>query len=150
MTTIREANPADLESITSLLAACGLLAAGVLTPGSRYWLAEDGDHVVGAIGLECGSEAGLLRSAGVLPSQRGLGLGAQLTQRLFDAAAAAGLRHLYCFSTGAGDYWQRHGFVEVPVPELVAALPNCFQVQHYAALGWLPTEIAWRKDLRAA
>ena len=39
------------------------------------------------------------------------------------------------------------GFHEVPVPELVAALPAAPQVRHYDALGWLPTEVAWRRDL---
>ena len=36
---------------------------------------------------------------------------------------------------------------EVPVPELVADLPNAPQVQHYDQHGWLPDEVAWYKDL---
>jgi hypothetical protein len=35
----------------------------------------------------------------------------------------------------------------VPVSEVVAALPDCPQVNHFDRIGWLPTEIAWRKDL---
>jgi hypothetical protein len=41
------------------------------------------------------------------------------------------------------------GFREVPVSELVAALPEAPQVRQYAALGWLSTEVAWRCDVGA-
>ena len=58
-----------------------------------------------------------------------------------------GVARAYLFSTDAGAFWARTGFREVPVPELVAALPAAPQVRHYDALGWLPTEVAWRRDL---
>jgi hypothetical protein len=54
---------------------------------------------------------------------------------------------VYLFSTDAGEYWTRQGFYEVPVPELVEALPDAPQVHHYRNIGWLPTEIAWRLEV---
>ena len=39
------------------------------------------------------------------------------------------------------------GFHEVPVSELIAVLPDAPQVHRYEMLGWLPTEVAWRRDL---
>ncbi len=141
--TIREASPADLPALIALLDECGLSAHGVLLPGTRYWFAEDGSGaVVGAVGLEPGTGASLLRSAAVLPARRGAGVGALLAR----TAITAGLAHgpgVYLFSTGAGPYWRRFGFVEVPVPELVAALPEAPQVRYYDEQGWLPTEVAW-------
>lgn len=145
--TIREALPADLEAIGALLRDSGLDPAGVLAAGSRYWVAEEAGTLLGVVGLEYGPRAVLLRSAAVRSAMRGRGVGAQLFGHAYAAAAADGITAVYCFSTDAGDYWVRHGFREVPVPELCDALPDAFQVHHYQELGWLPTEVAWRKDL---
>jgi N-acetylglutamate synthase-like GNAT family acetyltransferase len=139
--TIREAHRGDGPALAALLTACGLSTHAILWPGTRYWLAEGAAGAVeGAVGLELGAEAVLLRSAAVLPERRGAGIGAALTRA---AIAAAGDAAVYLFSTGAGPYWQRLGFVEVPVDELVAALPDAPQVRHYAERGWLPDEVAW-------
>jgi predicted N-acetyltransferase YhbS len=78
---------------------------------------------------------------------RGQGMGEQLTRHLMQAMRVAGYLIFYLFSTGAGGYWTRLGIYEVPVAEVVAALPNAPQVRYYDERGWLPTEIAWRYDL---
>lgn len=146
--TIREAERADADAIRALLAACELGSNDVLAAGTRYWLAEDGaGAAVGVIGMEIGGGAALLRSAGVRADLRGRGLGARLLQALFEGARERGIARVYLFSTDAGSYWTRRGFREVPVPELVAALPDAPQVRHYDDLGWLPTEVAYRLDL---
>jgi hypothetical protein len=36
------------------------------------------------------------------------------------------------------------------VDELVATLPHVPQVRRFAELGWLDSEVAWRRDLNAA
>jgi N-acetylglutamate synthase-like GNAT family acetyltransferase len=146
--TIREAGAAGSASLHDLLAQIGLSSHAVLAPGTRYWLGEnEAGAVIGVVGLEYEADAVLLRSAGVLPSHQGCGLGTALTNHALDAARASGATRAYLFSTGAGAYWTRLGFREVPVPELVAALPNAPQVRQYAQLGRLPTEVAWRLDL---
>jgi predicted N-acetyltransferase YhbS len=83
----------------------------------------------------------------VLLPWRGHGIAAALTQEAVDAAMRGGCRAIYLFSTEAGAYWRRFGFHEVPVSEVVAALPEAPQVRQYAALGWLQTEVAWRRDV---
>lgn len=148
--TIRAAIPGDAEAIANLLTECGLSPAGILTPGSEYWLATDAAQAVGVVGLEYGRAAALLRSAAVAPPYRGRRIGTTLLEHAELEAAARNVTGLYLFSTGAGAYWQSRGFVEVPVDEVVAMLPDAFQVRHYAELGWLPTEVAWRKALRPA
>jgi hypothetical protein len=42
---------------------------------------------------------------------------------------------------------ERQGFRQVPVAELVAALTGTFQVLYYDRRGWLPTEVAWRREV---
>jgi N-acetylglutamate synthase-like GNAT family acetyltransferase len=144
---IREATEADRATVVELIETAGLSARGVLTPGSRYWLAEVEGEAIGTVGLELGDGAALLRSAAVLPAWRGRSIGTLLREQASTSVVADGVKQIYLFSTDAGPYWIKQGFVEVPVPELVAALPNSFQVRHYDEIGWLPTEIAYRKDL---
>jgi N-acetylglutamate synthase-like GNAT family acetyltransferase len=144
---IREASADDRAAIIALLRDSGLDPAGVLSPGSRYWVAEDAGALIGVVGLEYGERAALLRSAAVRADLRGRGVGGRLFRHAYTMAAAAGITAIYCFSTDAGAYWSSQGFREVPVPELCDALPDAFQVHHYRELGWLPTEVAWRRDL---
>jgi N-acetylglutamate synthase-like GNAT family acetyltransferase len=147
--SIREANHTDIPQIHTILRQAQLSTDDILADGTRYWLAEDADgQPIGVVGLELGHSAVLLRSAAVSPSCRGQGWGASLVQQALDAAAHAGYHHIYLFSTGAGAYWQRFNFHEVPVSELVTALPKAQQVKQYEVMGWLPTEIAWRRDLQ--
>jgi N-acetylglutamate synthase-like GNAT family acetyltransferase len=145
---IRAATPADAEPICAILAESQLSTHAVLAAGTRYWLAQQADGApIGAIGCEAGAGAVLLRSAAVRPAARGQGIGTALLLHALNEAAAEGCQQAYLFSTDAGAYWSRQGFREVPVPELVAALPNAPQVQYYDQHGWLPDEVAWRKDL---
>ncbi|MFM7679689.1 MAG: GNAT family N-acetyltransferase, partial [Roseiflexaceae bacterium] len=82
----------------------------------------------------------------VTRAARGHGLGRQLTTTLIAAAQQQGIRCVYCFSTDAGEFWQHMGFYEVPVAQVLATLPHVPQVAQFTALGWLPSEIAWRHD----
>ena len=144
---IRLATLDDHERVRALLDRIGLNTAGVLASGTRYWLAEDSGAACGVIGRVYGASAVLLRSAGVLPGARGRGVGHALVDAALAAAQQHGHTRAYLFSTGAGPYWTRLGFREVPVNQLVAALPDAPQVRQYGRLGWLPSEVAWRRDL---
>jgi len=144
---VREATFEDSAALRTFLAAQGLPTDDILVTGTVYWIAEAIKEVIASAGLEFGSEAGLLRSVATAEAHRGKGLGKRMVDRALVRARAHGLRHVYLFSTGAGSYFARMGFVESPVEELVAALPNAPQVIRFAALGWLSTEVAWRIDL---
>lgn len=146
--SIREVRSHEAPRVVALLAENHQSSHAVLAPDTRYWVAEDSHGgLVGTIGLEFGGEAVLLRSAGVLQPWRGRGIAAALTREAIDAATRAGYRVIYLLSTEAGAYWKRLGFYEVPVSEVVTALPNAAQVRLYATLGSLQTEVAWRLDL---
>jgi len=145
---VREATFEDAAGLQSFLAAQGLPTDDILAPSTVYWVAQTAtEGVIASAGLEFGSEAGLLRSVATAEIHRGKGLGKELVDRALEKARAHRLRHVYLFSTGAGSYFARLGFVESPVEELVAAVPNAPQVIRFAALGWLSTEVAWRIDL---
>lgn len=148
MATIREAKANDIHAIGSLLREHDLRTEGVLETGTRYWVAEECVRVVGAIGLELGDASVLLRSAIVDPRWRGNGLGRELTGAALGWARTAGYRFAYCFRTDAGTYWVARGFRGCSVEEVVHALRNAPQVELFARLGWLPTEEAFRIDLR--
>lgn len=148
---IREATRDDMAGLITLLEQAGLSSHAVLVDGTRYWVIEQASGpIIGTIGLELGQGTALLRSAAVSPAYQDQGIGTQLVLHVFREAARAGLQRIYLFSTDAGAYWQRHHFREVPVPELVRMLPSAPQVKYYESMGWLPTEVAWRRDLDEA
>jgi N-acetylglutamate synthase-like GNAT family acetyltransferase/ADP-ribose pyrophosphatase YjhB (NUDIX family) len=145
---IRDAVSADRDEVLKVIDACGLRVEGVLEAGTLYLVASLCDRIVGAVGVEgYGGECSLLRSLAVLPEVRDRGVGGRLSQAAEAAARRAGARALYAFSTGAGEYFKRRGYCQVPVAELVASLPHAPQVLDYTRIGWLATEVAWRRDL---
>jgi len=133
--------------ILALIATDNLRSEDILAEGTRYWGAFSRGNLVGVIGCEYAGGYGLLRSALVAHACRGQGIAAQLTQTLIHAARKMGLTAVYLFSTDAGDYWRRQGFVDAPVDEVVSRMPNAYQVMLFNRLGWLPTEVAFRYDL---
>jgi N-acetylglutamate synthase-like GNAT family acetyltransferase len=149
MYTIRVATASDHAAITDLITHYQMVPP-IFAPTCRWWVATDSQAaVVATIGAEQGRDAWLLRSALVARDARGHGLGRQLTTALIAAAQQQGIAWVYCFSTDAGEFWQHMGFYEVPVAHVLAALPHVPQVAQFTALGWLPSEIAWRHDVNS-
>jgi len=143
----RKANLADLKSITALLRQNDLWPEGVLEPATHYWVVEEADRLLGAVGIELGAKSVLLRSAIVEPQSRGQGIGRQLATEALDWANKEGFSAAYCFSTDAGSYWLRLGFRVCPVDEVGAELEDAPQVGLFRELGWLPTEVAFKMHL---
>jgi N-acetylglutamate synthase-like GNAT family acetyltransferase len=145
---LRQATLRDKSALLAFLAEQGLPTDDVLSAGSVYWVAESGmKEVIASVGLESGVDVGLLRSVATDGRHRGEGLAKRLVQAALETARSRRLRRVYLFSTGAGGYFARLGFIECSVEELVIALPDAPQVIRFAALGWLSTEVAWRIDL---
>jgi N-acetylglutamate synthase-like GNAT family acetyltransferase len=112
-----------------------------------YWVARSGSDVVGCVGLEHGNVASLLRSAAVHPDHQNQGIGDLLATTAISEARGRGDQSLYLFSTDAGGYWQRYGFVEVDVWTLADALPDSPQVRSGIEREWIADERAWKLDL---
>jgi N-acetylglutamate synthase-like GNAT family acetyltransferase len=144
---IRQAGQQDVRQMVEVLHACDLRSEDICADGTFYLVAILGDRIVGTVGIEnANGSAVLLRSLAVLPQLRSLGIGARLMSEI-TSHARTNARRIYLFSTGAGDYYQARGYVEVPVDEVVCAVGRTPQVQKYEDLGWLPTEVGWRLAL---
>ncbi len=75
-----------------------------------FWVLEDGDNVVGCIGLEIHGRVALLRSIVTAPSIRGSGGGHLLTTRWLDEARARGATTGYLFTMDKAPFFSRYGF----------------------------------------
>ncbi len=147
---LREATPDDRERLMDFIGRSGLEAAGALEPGTRFWVGENaGGRIVASTGMEYGAAAVLLRSTAVDSAYRHRGLALALYEFRFAVALAEGYDVAYAFCDTPA-FMLRTGWRAVPVTELVEALPASYQVAHFARLGWLPTEHAFRKDLRTS
>jgi len=138
----------DIALVRAMLADAGMITEGLEWPPACYLVAYFGTDPVGVIGVEPSLDAALIRSVFVIDEMRGRGIGTELFAAARKAAHTRGARTLYLFSTDAGDFFKRFGFVEVPVGELVAALSGVPEVKYYVARPEeLAREVAWRLDI---
>ena len=138
----------DLEVVRAMLSAAGMIVEGLEWPPACYLVAYFGTEPVGVIGVEPSLDAALVRSLYVTDTMRRRDIGAELVTAARKAAHTRGARSLYLFSTDAGDFFKRFGFVEVPMPQLVAALAAAPQVKYFVARPEeLAREVAWYLDI---
>jgi N-acetylglutamate synthase-like GNAT family acetyltransferase len=138
----------DFALVRAMLARGGLMTDGIEWPAACYLVAYFGDDAIGVIGVEPKIDAALIRSVYVNASMRRRGIGAALVSAARKAAHTRGARHLYLFSTDAGEFFERHGFATVPVADVIAALPGVPQVEHYRARpDELAREVAYHLDI---
>jgi N-acetylglutamate synthase-like GNAT family acetyltransferase len=138
----------DLGIVRAILSGADMTTESLEWPPACYLIAYFGTEPVGVVGVEPSLDAALIRSLYVVDSMRGRGIGAELVAAARKAAHTRGARSLYLFSTDAGDFFRRFGFVEVPVAQLVAALGSAPQVKYYQARPeQLAREVAWYLDI---
>lgn len=142
---IRLAGSQDKATVTRIFHEAGLDTDAALAEGTTYWVLERGGQPVGAIGLEHGEGASLLRGAAVTPSARGSGLGRRLVMSAVEYAQGRGDRAIYMFSKG-GD-WGNFGFQQVPLAVVMAELPDAPQIQAYRARSERPGGTTWMRPL---
>jgi amino-acid N-acetyltransferase len=108
---IRPARSEDRAAVEALLGAAGLPLDGLGDgfPGG-YAVAEVGDGLAGAAGVERHGADGLLRSVVVAAAWRGRGLGERLVRDRLAWATARGLESVFLLTTTAPGYFPRIGF----------------------------------------
>src|SRR5688572_33490984 len=112
--TIRAAQPDDMSAVEAALRDSELPVDGLHDQfGDGYAIAEASGRVIGVEGIEVHGDDGLLRSAAVVSSWRGQGVGDALTRDRITWARRRGLRSLYLLTTTAGNYFPRFGFSTV-------------------------------------
>src|SRR5258708_5450761 len=129
----------DLAQVREMITSAGMMTDGIEWPAACYILAYHGDDAIGVIGVEAKIDAALIRSLYVKPPMRQRGIGAALLAAARKAAHTRGARHLYLFSTDAGNFFERQGFVRAELAVVISALAGVPQVEHYRAR---PEELA--------
>jgi N-acetylglutamate synthase-like GNAT family acetyltransferase len=138
----------DLVRVREMLAGAGLMTDGIEWPAACYILAYQGNEAIGVVGIEVKIDAALIRSVYVKASMRQRGIGAALVAAARKAAHTRGARHLYLFSTDAGDFFERQGFARADVADVIGALAGVPQVEHYRARpDELAREVAYHLDI---
>jgi amino-acid N-acetyltransferase len=122
--TLRPARAVDIESVRRLLDACKLAPNAFDRQFDEGFVigVDEQERIVGVAGVEVYGDAGLLRSAAVLPAHQGTGIGKRLTEDRIDWARARGLRTVYLLTETAADYWPRFGFSRIGRDEAPAAV----------------------------
>jgi amino-acid N-acetyltransferase len=123
MPTIRKALPGDLPAIQGLLADNALPISDVNdTLLANFLVADDGESLVGCVGVERFGNDGLLRSLAVEDSRRGTGQGRHLVKAAEDHAMALGLDTLYLLTNSAADFFEARDYRKLERNEAPAAL----------------------------
>ncbi len=117
---VRPATGSDFGLVLGMLEAAALPTEGVPSTLQDFFVAQDTDGIVGAIGLERYARAALLRSAVVEPRARGIGVGEALIHRALDHAHQGGVDSVYLLTTTAEQYFPRFGFIPIPREEVPA------------------------------
>lgn len=125
--TLRASTPGDDTKLRAFLEAANLPAADVETGRQEYLLLEEGERLVGSVGLEVVGQDALVRSLAVASDRRGRGLAALLHDGALELARARSVKSLYLLTATAQDYAARKGFERVSresVPPGILALPQ--------------------------
>jgi len=120
--SIEPATPADLAAILDLLASHRLPRAEVERHLATALVVRTGGRIIGCAVLESYDTVGLLRSVAVAQSQRGLGVGIQLTEAAVALAQARGIKALYLLTETAAGFFPRFGFRPVSRDEVAPAV----------------------------
>ncbi|MFZ2060735.1 MAG: GNAT family N-acetyltransferase [Candidatus Binatus sp.] len=138
----------DLVRVREMLTRAGMITVGIEWPAACYIVAYIGDESVGVIGVESKIDSALIRSLYVDESMRERGIGAALIAAARKAAHTRGARHLYLFSTDAGELFERHGFKKIAVDDVIAAIAGVPQVEYYRGRPEeLAREVAYHLDI---
>ena len=122
---VRRARTADVPAIRRLVDTYAPERALLSKPTvalyedvQEFWVAEDGDAVVGCGALHVmWEDLAEVRTLAVDPACRGTGVGALLLRRLLDNARELGVRRVFCLTFETA-FFARHGFApisDVPV-----------------------------------
>ncbi len=110
---IRTAQAGDLAELESLLQKNDLPVCGLSECRQDFFVAVQGQRLIGSIGLVNSGQDGLLRSLAVALDCRGEGVAGKLLKKALAKARAAGLQELYLLTGTAKEYFLRKGFKQL-------------------------------------
>jgi len=116
---LRRARRRDCREILAILERASLPLDGVRDHLRGFLLAEDAEGtLIGSIALEFYGETALLRSAAVVPSHQGSGLGSLLLSRICEIAREHGVRRLLLLTTTAEEFFKKRGFHRIEAEDV--------------------------------
>lgn len=111
--TYRKATPADLRQICTLLEKENLPVSDINAGLQAFFVAEDGNEIVGNIGIESYGDVALLRSMAVNPGYRNHGIAGKLVEHLLHFASEKHISSLYLVTNTAEVYFAKKGFKRI-------------------------------------
>src|SRR5947209_12343026 len=78
--TLTPALPGHLHAILDLVRAVHLPPEGIAETIAYFWVAREGERIIGTVGLEVYDDLAFLRSLAVTPARQHTGLGSALTE----------------------------------------------------------------------
>jgi len=114
----------DLESIESLLLACGLPLDGVRGHFENFLVARASStdpSIIGCAAIERYGVSCVFRSLAVSPAHRGRGLGRALMETALDRAAAHGSSEVFLLTRTIERMASRQGFERIERDQVTAA-----------------------------
>jgi GNAT superfamily N-acetyltransferase len=92
-----------------------------IAAGVAFWGYEDGDELIGVMGIQPVQDVDLIRHAYVLPTSQGRGIGGALLEHIMRSATRRVLVGTWAAAEWAISFYRRHGFEHVG-PERTATL----------------------------
>jgi N-acetylglutamate synthase-like GNAT family acetyltransferase len=122
---VRRATGSDMPGVIRLLDRSKLPTSDLADPSDmQFWVADRDGVVIGAVALECRSDAALLRSLVVDPAERGTGLGVALVATAESAAHTQGITRIALLTETAREFFQRRGYAVIPREQAPDALKS--------------------------
>ena len=109
---IQSATDNHFASIFSLLQQYHLPTDDIIPAQMPFWIAADGDKVVGAIGLEPYGAVALIRSMVVDPPYRGRKIASALLQTAEQYAKKQGIQSLYLLTETAAGFFEKNSYAQ--------------------------------------
>nr|WP_199563236.1 arsenic resistance N-acetyltransferase ArsN2 [Runella aurantiaca] len=128
---IRLAQPADYESVVSLLKSVGLPTEDLNAKLPDFLLAFANEKLVGSAGVEVNGTVGLLRSVAVQEDFRNYKIGGRLVNDLSKQVRLKGVKDLYLITTTADGYFEKQGYERVERENVPAEIT---QSQQFSSL----------------
>ena len=127
--TLTPALPSDVPAILDLVRAVHLPSEGIAETIAYFWVAREGERIIGTVGLEVYDDLALLRSLAVTPARQHTGLGRALTEAALSYLATRQFRAVYLLTTTAGVFFARHGFYLLARDEVPANVQRSVEFQ---------------------
>jgi amino-acid N-acetyltransferase len=120
--TFRPATASMHPRVIELLRSCALPVEDVPATLDHFFVAMDGDNLIGTVGIEALGDIALFRSLAVASDRRGRGVARQLFEVARTRAQQLGARELFLLTTTAETIFSRWGFLRIRRQEAPSAV----------------------------